>query len=590
MKPCVNSPESEEASSGGGRRRFFGSNCLYQAWRVSIVITLATGIFHLLNLIGTGRAGFGPALITFFRASFVISWALLAARWAVEKKLPRVDRTDGMVALLAMILLVRGAFTPETLTVTINWIVTGCGVFFLVRFGMRDAFDVKLVLAALVGAALVISAFGVIEYALKSNPLFESIQIDVIGADARVAASDQFYRIRSLVGHPGFVGAILLGSAPLALLLFWRRRLLAVAAITLMFVAVFLTFSRGSWLIGLAILLPGLFFLARRWFVRNIRWVAPIALVAVALVTFDYVNREEVTADFSGGVSETGLHMIQANDGPVSFNDGDAGGVSPRNKYVYFDIDQGFFGDDGPGPVTLTMRYIDRGLGAVHVEYDSKNETAGIGAGAYTATPSFNKTDTGSWTTAAFYLENPRFEHRENAGTDFRIVDQDSAVTVGQVVVQKGRLKLPDVVAQQWMSRGDSISTRANLALVTRDLLFTNPLGVGLFNSPGTDHHAVDSLPLTWLNEFGWLGFLLIGGLVLFFINEGRHAWKRPGAPATLVLVSLLILFLHGGHLMILYDKPSLVLIAAVGALYANIRPWRRGGAVISLSNDECMV
>jgi hypothetical protein len=54
--------------------------------------------------------------------------------------------------------------------------------------------------------------------------------------------------------------------------------------------------------------------------------------------------------------------------------------------------------------------------------------------------------------------------------------------------------------------------------------------------------------------------------------------------------VSLVLVLLHGGFLMILYDKPSLVLVAAVAAIYSVIRPWRRGGRVIDADNENCMI
>jgi hypothetical protein len=163
-------------------------------------------------------------------------------------------------------------------------------------------------------------------------------------------------------------------------------------------------------------------------------------------------------------------------------------------------------------------------------------------------------------------------------------------MTLDEVVVQKGRLKLPGIVAQQWSSRAASTSTRAEFIPLTRDVLEEDPLGVGLFNTPGTGHHAVDSLPLTWMMEFGWPGLLLILGLVALIVRECWLALKQSREPAVVLLLSLVLILLHGGHLMILYDKPSLVLIAAIAALYANIRPWRQGGAVIRVSNQDCMV
>jgi hypothetical protein len=587
MNLAVNSPEVHDASGGRGTR-FPGAYCLHQAWRVSIVITIAMGIFHLVNLIGGSRAGFGPTLITFFRVSFTISWLLLVAEWVAIHRLPRLDRADAVVALLALVFVVRGAFTPETFVTTLNWIITGAGVFYLIRFGTRNARDVRLVLVAMVGAALVIAFSGLFEYAFKMNPLFDSIQIDVIGVDTRIAASDQFYRIRSLVGHPSFVGAILLGSMPLTLLVFWRRRWLLAGSMALLAAGLFLTFSRGSWIIGTLVLLPIIIFRARDWLRRNLKWVAPLAILPVAIVAFDYLNRDEVSAQFGKEVKEKGLHWIRG-DGPVVKTSGEADGIQPYERFVYFDVGDDFYYGGNQGPVTLVIHYFDRGTGAISIEYDSTEADGGSDGGIYTPTTSINKTDSRTWTTAAFYIQDPRFGNRQNSAADFRIVDDDSSMTLGEVIVQKGRLKLPGVVAQQWQSRAASLSTRASLYPFAWEVLKENPLGVGLFNTPGTNNHAVDSLPLTWIMEFGWPGFLLILGLFLLVAWECRMAWKEPRAPAVVLLISIVVILLHGSHLMILYDKPSLVLTAAIAAIYANIRPWRRGGAVIGLSNRDCM-
>jgi len=588
MTLAVN-PSEGAGVSGGSSVRFPRARCIHSALMASIAITLATGMFHLLNLVGTGRAGFGPTLITFFRASFAISWILLLFLWIWERRLPRFEVADWLMALLAAIFIFRGALTPETFSITFNWVLTGAGVYYLVRFATRGKGDVRLVLATIAGAALIIAVFGLFEYIFKSNPLFDSIQIDVIGIDARTAASDQFYRIRSLVGHPSFVGAMLLGSMPVVMLVCWKRRWLLATSLALLTMGLFLTFSRGSWIIGTLLVLPVVTFRARDWLRRNLKWVAPLAILPVLVVAFDYINREEVSAEFSPTVNEQGLHWVQA-DGPVARASGEADGILPYTRFVYFDVSDSFYYGGGKGPVTIVISYFDRGHGALRIDYDSMGNGSETDDVIYTPTASIIKTDTHQWTSAAFFLNNPSFQNRMNDHTDFRIVDDDTYFILKDVVVQKGRLKLPGVIAQQWMSRASSLSTRASLFPAAWAVLEDNPLGVGLFNSPGTDHHAVDSLPLTWMMEFGWPGLLLIGGLILLLVNEVRHAYLDPRAPAAILLLSMIVLVLHGSHLMILYDKPSLVLMSAITAVYVNIRPWRRGAPHIGLSKQDCML
>ncbi|MDO8736150.1 MAG: hypothetical protein Q7K29_03605 [Thermoleophilia bacterium] len=577
-----------------------GASRLHQVLRISIGITLAAGLFHLLNLVGSGRGGFGPALITPFRISFVVSWALLSASWLFERRLPRPDRTDALIASIMAVFLLRGALTPETFSITLNWVFTGAGIFFLVRFGTRSASDVRFMLLTLVGAALVLAFYGLEEYAFKANPLFDSIQVDAIGDDSRIAASDQLYRIRSLVGHPGFVGAIMLGSMPLAFLVFRRRRLLLAASWACLGAGIFLSFSRGSWLIAALVLVPVCAVWARTWLRHNYKWLVPLLLLPVAYITFDYMNREEVSASLVEGTQDGGLRWAYWIDGRLVPDANEASGGLADGKYITFDVsDDFYYGADGP--VTISVHFLDRGAGKFRIYYDAMNEGAEPAGSAdsaesadrprsnVAATAPVNKTDSEEWSTAAFYIEDPRFEGRLS-GSDFILADDDGLITINEVTVQRGKLTLPGVVLQQWSSRAGSLGTRAGFFPLTIDVLSESPLGVGLYNSPGTDHHAVDSLPLTWMMEFGWPGLVLILGLMALMIRECIYAWKQRGVPAAILLLSLLLILLHGGHLMILYDKPSLVLTAAVAALYANIRPWRRRGAVIEISNHDCMV
>ncbi|MBI5871156.1 MAG: hypothetical protein HZB44_09460 [Actinobacteria bacterium] len=605
MDSAVKPPEAPGRSGGGSRLDAADSSRLHQVLRISIALTLAAGLFHLLNLVGSGRGGFGPALITPFRFTFAVSWLLLITGWMLEWRrlrtggsgshpggsaLPRIDRTDALIAGFVAVFLLRGALTPETFSITLNWAVTGAGMFFLVRFGTRSAADVRFMLLALVGSSLVLAIYGLGEYALKANPLFDSIQVEAIGIDKRIAASDQFYRIRTLVGHPGFAGAILLGAMPLTFLVFWRRRLLLAASLVCLSAGIFLSFSRGSWLIAVLVLFPVALIWSRSWVRRNLKWLVPAALIPAAIIAFDYFSREEVSANLGEVIREKGLHWTLGKDGPIRLTSGESYGVQPYNKFVYFDVADDFHRGGDDGPVTIVVHFFDRGMGALRIEYDSMTEGSGGGQGANKPTPSINKTNSHTWSTVAFYIRDPRFEGRLNYGADFRVVDDDSLMTLDEVVVQKGRLKLPGVVAQQWSSRAASMNTRAEFLPLTRDVLAEDPLGVGLFNTPGTEHHAVDSLPLTWMMEFGWPGLLLILGLVALIVRECWFAWKQPREPAVVLLLSLVLILLHGGHLMILYDKPSLVLAAGVAALYADIRPWRRGGAAIRVSNQDCMV
>jgi hypothetical protein len=559
---------------------------VHRAWRIATVLTICAGVFHLLNLVDAGRLDAGPLLLTPFRALFILAWLLLLADYGLNRRRPRLDGADVLVAAAAAVFLLRAVFTADTFAISVNWLLTGAGLFFLVKQGMRDRADVCLVLWTVAAAVLALCIFGLFEYLAKANPLFDSIQVEAIGSDIRIGASDQFYRVRSLVGHPAFAAAIPLSAAPVIAMLLWRRKVALVLSLTLVATVVFLTFSRGTWLLALVLLLPLTLYLARTWLRRNLKWVALAAAALVALAGFlmlGYWQRQMVTADLSSGSAGEGLSLEKVEDGSYHRVDGE--GVEPDNSSLYFDMEDDFY-QEGDGAVTIVVDFLDEGLGRVRVEYWSRAQ--GGEKATYRSSAGIDKTGTGHWTSAAFYIEDADFSNAV-AGADFRLVDEDGRAVFRTVSLRKGKLSLPEVVAQQWRSRRGSIATRLDFFPFTWEQLRLNPWGAGLFNTPGTDHHAIDSLPLTWVIEFGWPGLLLLAGLAWLMLREGMMAWRHRRRVAAMLYLSLLILLLHGAFLMILYDKPSLVLAAVLGAVYASVRPRGGAGPTIELEERGCM-
>lgn len=580
------SPGAETAPATARDDRSRPAGGLRIAWRVCIFLTVITGMLHLVNVVGWGRIEAGPFLLTPFRFTFVCSWLLLVALLLVERRLLRPGAADLLVLFLAGIFLVRALFEPDTASIALNWLSTAAGLYFLLRLGIRDKADVKVILYAIVTGVLIICLFGLAEYVAKSNPLFNAIEVDAIGIDKRVAASDQFYRIRSFVGHPGFTAAVILAGMPLLMQVFWRRPAVMAAAMLAALTVLLLTFSRGSWLLGAVFFLPFILIRSRFWVRRNLKWLAPVALLPILFIAFQYWNSEKAYVEFEAPLVQQDMTWSKGGDGPIIPI---TGGIRPFNRFVYFDVDSDFASGD-QGPVTVVIYYRDKGLGAVRVEYYSRDREMVDPATGLTLTPVINKTDSGEMSTAAFLLEDPVFDGLLNEDTDFRVVDDDNHITLERVELQRGKLKFLEVIKHQWLSRSSSVSTRAGLFPFAWDVFEENPWGVGMFNSPGTENHAVDSWPLTWLMEFGWLSFPLLLLLAGVLMLETVRAAINARGPATVLLLSMLLLLLHGGHLMILYDKPSIVMLSALTAIYATVRPWRRNGPDVELNSDDCAV
>jgi hypothetical protein len=552
-------------------------------WRISVFITICTGILHLFNLVGWGRVEAGPLLLTPFRLSFIISWALLGLTLVSERRPFRPAAFDLILVLFSLAYLARGLFFTETLDIALNWIVTATGVYFLVRLGLRDKRDFRVILFALVASVLVIVAYGLVEYFSKSNPLFESIEVFAIGADDRISASVQYYRIRSLVGHPGFAAAIVLAGVPLVALALWKRRFLAVLSLAASILALFLSFSRGSWLLAIALLIPLSLIVFRQTLRRYLKWVALAMLAPLLLTAFLYWSREEAYVDLRGGSEDAGVRWVE---GVVNPTEQTQDGVRFLDTFMYFDVDDDF-ADGATESATVVVHYSDEGLGILRLDYFTDTADASAEQG-YSLSPAINKTDTGVWTNAAFYLEDPKFTVDAPGGSDFRLVDEDNLVTIRRVEVYQGRMDLLSQVFHQWEARAASLSTRLSLYPFAWDVFRDNPWGVGLFNSPGTGFHAVDSLPLTWLMEFGWLSFILLAGVFFMLAYEIFLVLRVPLGVTALPLISIFMLLLHGGHLMILYDKPSIVMLSALLALYVTIRPGRGGRPQIDVALEDC--
>jgi hypothetical protein len=128
--------------------------------------------------------------------------------------------------------------------------------------------------------------------------------------------------------------------------------------------------------------------------------------------------------------SDEGLTVRANDDGP--FDLAARGGVdalhSPapkeRPSYVYFAVNERFH---PKGPVRVSVEYLDL-AGRVGLEYDAAD-------GPYTYAGEAKMGGSGQWKTAVFDLPRPSFERRENAASDFRLINFDADLWVRRVEV-----------------------------------------------------------------------------------------------------------------------------------------------------------
>lgn len=169
-------------------------------------------------------------------------------------------------------------------------------------------------------------------------------------------------------------------------------------------------------------------------------------------VTGDGSSSTAATTFVPGTVSVTlgqqntgsGLSQVEFDNGdgqtqPVTF-----GGLTgreavpttpphPNDLNIYFNIDDNI-AFDGNYTATFTIEYYDQGTGTFTPQYDSTNPKGGDLSGAYTAGPAVHETNTGTWKTATFTVNDALLANRENDSTDFRLSSPDP-FTVHSVAV-----------------------------------------------------------------------------------------------------------------------------------------------------------
>ena len=91
-----------------------------------------------------------------------------------------------------------------------------------------------------------------------------------------------------------------------------------------------------------------------------------------------------------------------------------------RNRYLYFNVDDGFAYELFGRAVMVFVTYRDAGCESFHLEYDNVDRKKGPAEGAFRPLGGIRVGGSGKWKTAGFTLTECRFMNRCN-GTDFRI-------------------------------------------------------------------------------------------------------------------------------------------------------------------------
>ena len=168
----------------------------------------------------------------------------------------------------------------------------------LALFYLRTRSDVKRLLYAMVGTALIIALFAIVQYVFfkKTLPL----------------ESDGIRRVHTVYGSANSIGLLLdytlpIGFAWLLVNISWRRRIIAALVCIPLFIALYLSQSHGAWIAISVSILATFGFIIRS---RRVLLIGAIAVVVAFVIlvvafpqVFDYI--------FAGHTNQHGVSTLQ---------------------------------------------------------------------------------------------------------------------------------------------------------------------------------------------------------------------------------------------------------------------------------------
>lgn len=224
---------------------------------------------------------------------------------AARRECMKLGAVDGLVSLVFFYLLVRNITGPENLA-AIKYLVYGAGLFYLTTIlsVRREAF-LGILVYVIVGLVMLTAAYGLLEYGLQKNLVYYDYIVQAI-PDPR----EGLHRIGSSLAHPVSYGAFLIQGLPFAFLVWARSRnraqrswlqALAMAGTLLPLLALFFTYSKGSWIVGILLAL-GLLVATRASINRKMMVPALIiaGIMAIMLAVFWQGLRTETEARAEG--------------------------------------------------------------------------------------------------------------------------------------------------------------------------------------------------------------------------------------------------------------------------------------------------
>jgi hypothetical protein len=190
--------------------------------------------------------------------------------------------------------------SEQTVQRDIYYALTGVALTVVAHYAFLRRTEQAVV--ALAAPAALIGVFCCYEFVSGVRPFWGDIFTQENVRYFQFASDDFGQRVLGTVGHPVYLGAFLVLTAPLALWCFFQSRgsyrVISIPLVAGVFTGLLLTFSRGAWL-GAAV--GGLIYLRR----RSSRQIWAAALVGVVILTAAFsVNRVWRTLESRGTVGQ----------------------------------------------------------------------------------------------------------------------------------------------------------------------------------------------------------------------------------------------------------------------------------------------
>ena len=211
---------------------------------------------------------------------------------------------DLLVALFMGYLLIRNLEGLDGF-VAFKYFIYGLAVFYLsALLSSRYEKLLLLVIYVVLGLMVFTAIYGLAEYAAQKNFIYASYIAESVPEPAV-----GLHRDGSTLAHPVSFGAFLVQVLPFSVLIWLqaggkKTRILAIAATVLGVLALFFTYSKGSWIAGMAVAVGALMLLRGG---RSRKYLLPTVLITAIVVLLAVVFSHQI-------ISETEVRGVNSVD------------------------------------------------------------------------------------------------------------------------------------------------------------------------------------------------------------------------------------------------------------------------------------